>query len=117
MDEINYYAWANNLQTIRRNLFLSDDDENLDQKTEIFVDNNYQSLVDDSSDIKPNVKRDIILEDVSDADTIDFASDIEFIKKISQHPRDRLKRKIKRKKIKQEKTRTKKANKKQAIKD
>ena len=61
MDEINYDAWVNNLQNIRPNLFLSDEDENLDQKTEIFVDNNYQSLVDDVSDIKPDVKRDIIL--------------------------------------------------------
>ena len=117
MYQTNYDAWVNNLQNIRPDLFLSDDDENLDQQTEIFVDDNYQSLADDVPDIKPNVKTDITLEDVSDADTIDFTSDIDFVKKVPQHPRDRLKCKIKRKKIKQEKNKNKKANKNQTFKE
>ena len=59
-------------------------------------------------DIKPDIKTDLILEDLSDTDTIDFTSDIEFVKKVPQHPRDRLRCKIKRKKIKKEKNKNKK---------
>ena len=86
----------------------SDDDENLDTQTKIFIDNNYQSLVDDLPDIKPDIKADIILEDVLHADTIDYISDIEFVKEVPQQLRDRLKRKIKRKKIKKERNKSKK---------
>ena len=42
--EKNYDKWVNNLQNIRPDLFLSDDDENLDAQTQIFADNNYQTL-------------------------------------------------------------------------
>ena len=82
IDETNHDVWVNNLQNIRPDLFLSDDDKNLDTKTKTFVDDNYQSLVDDLPDIKPDVKADIILEDVSDVDMIDYTSDIEFVKKV-----------------------------------
>ena len=112
-DEINYDTWVNNLQNIRPDLFLSDDVENLDQQTEMFVDDSYPSLAGDLPDIKPDIKPDvktnIILKDVSDTDTIDYTSDIGFIKKVPQDPRDRLKRKIKRKRIKRKKTKPKKA--------
>ena len=104
MDEINYDAWVNNLQNVRLDLFSPDGDENLDQHIEMFVDDNYQSLVGDFPNMKPDIKQDIkakiILEDVSDTNTIDYTSDIEFVKKVPQHPRDRLKHMIKRKKIK-----------------
>ena len=50
-DEKNYDAWANNLQNVRPDLFSSDDDENLDAQTQIFVDDNCQTLVDDLPDI------------------------------------------------------------------
>ena len=39
------------MQNIRPDLLLSDDDENSDAQTEIFVDDNYQTLVDDLPDI------------------------------------------------------------------
>ena len=59
VEKKNYDAWVSNLQNIRCDLFLSDDNENLDAQTEIFVDDNYQTLVDDLPDIKPDVKTDI----------------------------------------------------------
>ena len=115
LDEINYDGWVNNLQNIRLDLFLSDNNKNLGQQTEIFVDDNYHSLVDDVPDIKRDIKTDIILEDVLDADTIYFTSDIDFVKKVPQHPRDRLKRNMKRKKIKQGKNKNKKSKQKTNI--
>ena len=107
IDETNYDVWVNNLQNIRPDLFLSNDDENLDTQTKIFVDDNSQSLVDDLPDIKPDIKTDIILEDVSDVDTIDYTSNIEFVKTVPQHPCNSLKCKIKRKTTKKEKNKSK----------
>ena len=62
--------------------------DNVDGETENFVHDNYQSWDDDIQDVKS--KTDLVLEDISDADTIDYTSDIEFIEKVPQHPRDRL---------------------------
>ena len=87
------------LQNIRPDLFLSNDDENLDTQTKIFVDDNSQSLVDDFPDIKPDIKTDV--------DTIDYTSDTEFVKTVPQHPCNSLKCKIKRKTIKKEKNKSK----------
>ena len=91
--------WVNNLQNIRPDLFLSNDDEDLDTQTKIFVDDNSQSLVDDFPDIKPDIKTDV--------DTIDYTSDIEFVKTVPQHPCNSLKCKIKRKTIKKGKNKSK----------
>ena len=49
--------------------------ENVHGQTEIFVDDNYQSLADDMSNVKP---KNIAL-DISDADTIDYTSNIELV--------------------------------------
>lgn len=89
--------------------------ENLDGLTEIFIDDNYQSLADDLPDVKPDslgningqTKRfvdnnyqlwaddmsnaepkNIILEDISDADTVDYTSNIELVKKVPLHHED-----------------------------
>ena len=88
-EEKNYDAWVNNLQNIRPDPFLSDDEENLDPQTQIFVDNKYQTLVDYLPNIEPDVKTYVFLEDISDTDKIDYTSDIEFVKKTPS--RDRLK--------------------------
>ena len=89
--------------------------ENLDRLIEIFIDDNYQSLADDLPDVKPDsldningqTKRfvdnnyqlwtddmsnaeakNIILEDISDADTVDYTSNIELVKKVPLHHED-----------------------------
>ena len=46
---------------------------------------------------------------------MDCISDVEFVKKIPQHPHDRLKRKIKRKIIKKKKRKNKKSKQKENI--
>ena len=93
---------------IKRDVFLPAVDNNADGKTEIFV---YHSSADDIPGIKP--KTDLGFEDISNADTIDYASDIEFVKKVPQHPHDQLKRKVKRKIIKKEKGKNKKSKQKE----
>ena len=50
-----------------------------------------------------------------DADIIDYTSNTEFAKKVPQHPRNRLRRKIKRKKIKKKKNKNKKSKQKTNI--
>ena len=85
----NYKPWADddNKPDIKTDVLLTAVDDNVDGQTEIFVDDNYQSWTDDIPDIKP--KADLVLEDISDADAIDYTSAIEFVKKVPQHPRDR----------------------------
>ena len=59
--------------------------ENLDGLTEIFIDDNYQLWADDMSNAEP---KNIILEDISDADTVDYTSNIELVKKVPLHHED-----------------------------
>ena len=54
-------------------------------------------------DVKLHSETGIVLEDISDTDTIDYTSDTEFNEKVPQHPRDTLKSKIKRKITKKQK--------------
>ena len=85
----NYQSWVDYLSDIKPDVFLHTTDDNLDAQTETFIDDNYQSWVDDLPDVKPDNKTDIVLEDISDADTIAYTSDIEFVKKVPQNPRDK----------------------------
>lgn len=91
----NYQSLADDLPDVKR-----DSLENVHGQTEIFVDVNYQSWVDDMSNVK---SKNIILEDISDADTVDYTSDTELVKNVPLHPRDRLRHKLKRKVIKKAK--------------
>ena len=111
----NYQSWADddNKPDIKTDVFLPAVDDNVDGQTKIFVDDNYQSWADNIPDIKP--KTDLVLEGISDADTIDYTSDAEFVKKVPQHPLDRLKRKIKRKIFKKKQCKNKKSKQKENI--
>ena len=83
---------------IKPDVFLPTADDNLDN-----VDDNYQSWADDLPNVKLHSKTGTVLEDISDADTIDYTYDTQFVKKVPKHPRDRLKSKIKRKITKKQK--------------
>ena len=76
----NYQSLADDLPDVK-----PDSLGNINGQTKRFVDNNYQLWADDMSNAEP---KNIILEDISDADTVDYTSNIELVKKVPLHHED-----------------------------